>query len=102
MISPVGTADRGLARPSLRDLGLLDPSPSVETQGYSHPSLRDEDGEILVALALQPADAPAAPDSLPSATRRYSRLKICATSLALRLFLARGADGSPTHVNYPG
>ena len=53
MISPVGTADRGLARPSLRDLGLLDPSPSVETLGYSHPSLRDEEGEILVALGLE-------------------------------------------------
>ena len=53
MISPVGTADRGLARPSLRDLGLLDRSPSVETLGYSHPSLRDEEGEILVALGFQ-------------------------------------------------
>ena len=53
MISPVGTADRGLARPSLRDLGLLDPSPSVETLGNSHPSLRDEEGEILVALGVE-------------------------------------------------
>ena len=109
MISPVGTADKGLARPSLRDLGLLDHSPSVETLGYSHPSLRDEDGEIL-----------ARPSQLEWMLRRKllqtkaSVEKVCTKSAPGRLSLPRiysstifplpvirgGACGGSSHCNW--
>jgi hypothetical protein len=35
---------------SLRDLSQATPLPSVETLGYSHPSLRDEGNQTLTAL----------------------------------------------------
>jgi hypothetical protein len=37
-------------QPSLRDLGRMTRTPSVETLGYCQPSLRDEDGQSLLAL----------------------------------------------------
>jgi hypothetical protein len=37
-------------QPSLRDSGRMTPTPSVETLGYCHPSLRDEDFRPLLAL----------------------------------------------------
>jgi hypothetical protein len=40
-------------RPSLRDSAPFDRHPSVETLGYSQPSLRDEEPEILLALGFQ-------------------------------------------------
>src|SRR5260370_22075026 len=49
-ISPVGTAEKRLVRPSLRDLRASDDNPSVETLGYFHPSLRDEELQIPVSL----------------------------------------------------
>src|SRR5208283_4929626 len=54
-ISPVGTAERRLIRPSLRDLRPFRRDPSVETLGYCHPSLRDEAAQILVTLDFQSA-----------------------------------------------
>src|SRR5258708_2322061 len=49
-MSPVGTPEKRLVRPSLRDLEMFGCDPSVETPGYFHPSLRDEVPQILVAL----------------------------------------------------
>ena len=53
-MSPEGTAEAvGFGRPFGRDLTLLKRNPGVETPGYSQPSLRDDDFEILVALERQ-------------------------------------------------
>jgi len=49
-LSPEGTADSAPIQPSLRDLVTTELFPSVETLGYSHPSLRDEQNQILAAL----------------------------------------------------
>jgi hypothetical protein len=49
-LSPKGTADSAPIQPSLRGLKPQNLFPSVETLGYSHPSLRDEQDQILVAL----------------------------------------------------
>ena len=49
---PVGTPEKRLRRSSLQDLEMFGCNPSVETLGYSHPSLRDEELQILVALDL--------------------------------------------------
>ena len=46
-LSLEGTADRVAIQPSRWDLGQLDLDPSVETLGYSQPSLRDEHDQIL-------------------------------------------------------
>src|SRR5262249_52214603 len=46
-ISPGGTAEAQLGWPSLRDFGPPNRGPSVETLGYSHLSLRDENAQIL-------------------------------------------------------
>ena len=54
-LSLEGTADRPPIQPSLWDLAQLAPDPSVETLGYSHPSLRDEHDQILMTFALTPA-----------------------------------------------
>jgi hypothetical protein len=51
-LSPDGTADRPPIQPSLRDLIHPNLLPSVETLGYSHPSLRDEQGQTLAALDI--------------------------------------------------
>ena len=48
--SPEGTADSAPIQPSLRDLVPPNLFPSVETLGYSHSSLRDEQNQILAAL----------------------------------------------------
>jgi hypothetical protein len=37
-------------QPSLRDSGRMTRTPSVETLGYCQPSLRDEDGQSLLAV----------------------------------------------------
>ncbi len=47
---PVGTPEKQPVQPSLRDLESFDLDPSAETLGYSHPSLRDEEPQILAAL----------------------------------------------------
>src|SRR5258708_24589519 len=52
---PVGTPEKQLIRPSLRDLDMFGCDPSVETLGYFHSSLRDQEPQILVALGFQPA-----------------------------------------------
>src|SRR5690242_13458682 len=53
-LSPKGTADSAPIQPSLRGLKPQNLFPSVETSvetlGYSHLSLRDEQDQILVAL----------------------------------------------------
>ena len=51
-LSPKGTSDSAPIQPSLRGLKLQNLFPSVETLGYSHPSLRDEQDQILVALDI--------------------------------------------------
>src|SRR5258708_37950391 len=51
-ISPKGTVEKGLARPSLRDLRPLTIKPKVETLGYFQPSLRDGAFQILAAVFL--------------------------------------------------
>ena len=43
VLSPEGTAEPVVSQPSLRDLWLPTPAPSVETLGYFLLSLRDED-----------------------------------------------------------
>ena len=47
------TYDMPAIQPSLRDLGLCETCPGVETPGYFQASLRDDDDEILVALLLE-------------------------------------------------
>ncbi len=47
---PVGTPEKRVRRSSLRDLDMFGCDPSIETLGYFHPSLRDEEPQILVAL----------------------------------------------------
>jgi len=54
-LSPEGTADSAPIQPSLWDFLPPNLVPSVETLGYSHPSLRDEQDQILVALDVSPA-----------------------------------------------
>jgi hypothetical protein len=49
-LSPAGTAEPTLFLPSLRDLSPATSKPSVETLGYSHPSLRDEGVQVPAAL----------------------------------------------------
>jgi hypothetical protein len=51
-LSPEGRADSAPIQPSLSGLGTTNVFPSVETLGYSHPSLRDEQDQILVALTI--------------------------------------------------
>jgi hypothetical protein len=47
-LSPKGTADSAPIQPSRRDLVPPNLFPSVETLGYSHPSLRDKQNQVLV------------------------------------------------------
>jgi len=51
-LSPEGRADSAPIQPSLSGLGTTNVFPSVETLGYSHPSLQDEQDQILVALTI--------------------------------------------------
>ena len=50
VLSPAGTAEPACLQPSLRDSCHTTSTPSVETLGYSHPSLRDEGIQTLTAL----------------------------------------------------
>ena len=53
--SPEGTADLVALQPSLRDLNVLNDDPSVETLGFSQPSLRDERAQNPRRIGVLPS-----------------------------------------------